>query len=154
MEGEIMLEGEEVSAGSSKPVKARIDSLGRSYGTGSRKNAVAKVWLKVGSGVVTVNGMECAAYFGREALCKRVFNPFHVASSVGCYDVRAVVFGGGKSGQAGAVAHGISKALKDINPSLQPVLRQAGLLTRDSRVVERKKYGQHKARKKCQFSKR
>ncbi|MDB1135532.1 30S ribosomal protein S9 [Candidatus Anaplasma sp. TIGMIC] len=149
-----MVEGDSVAASSGKPAKPKVDKFGRSYGTGARKNAVAKVWLKVGNGVVRVNGVDCAEYFRREALCRRVHNPFHVASVAGCYDARVVVFGGGKSGQAGAVAHGISKALKDINPALHTVLRQTGLLTRDSRVVERKKYGQHKARKKCQFSKR
>ncbi|MFV9838991.1 MAG: 30S ribosomal protein S9 [Aaplasma endosymbiont of Hyalomma asiaticum] len=149
-----MVEGDSIPGGVGKPAKTRVDKFGRSYGTGSRKTSVAKVWLKVGSGVVTVNGMGCAEYFGRDALCRAVHNPFHVVSSVGCYDVKAVVSGGGKSGQAGALAHGISKALKEINPTLQPLLRQVGLLTRDSRVVERKKYGQHKARKKCQFSKR
>lgn len=151
----MMVEGEvSVSSTVGGPAKAKIDRFGRSYGTGSRKTSVAKVWLKVGSGVVNVNGVDCTEYFRRESLCRCIHNPFHVTSTVGCYDVRAVVLGGGISGQAGALAHGISKALKDINPSLQPILRQAGLLTRDSRVVERKKYGQHKARKKCQFSKR
>lgn len=148
-----MTEGEEAAALGGESV-AKMDEFGRSYGTGGRKTAVAKVWLKVGSGVITVNGVECAQYFKRESLCRRVNAPFGVSSSVGCYDVKAVVSGGGISGQAGALAHGISKALKCMNPALHPVLRQSGFLTRDSRVVERKKYGQHKARKKCQFSKR
>ncbi|MGN7678839.1 MAG: 30S ribosomal protein S9 [Anaplasma sp.] len=149
-----MVEGEGAIDPSADKSVAKVDSLGYSYGTGGRKAAVAKVWLKVGQGVITVNGMECAKYFKRESLCRRVSAPFSVSSTVGCYDVKAVVFGGGISGQAGALAHGISKALKDMNPALHQTLRRSGMLTRDSRVVERKKYGQHKARKKCQFSKR
>ncbi|KJV69509.1 30S ribosomal protein S9 [Candidatus Neoehrlichia procyonis] len=134
--------------------KPKVDSHGRSYGTGKRKESVARVWLKAGSGKVTVNGMELSQYFKRSTLCRRVYFPFSVTSTAGCYDVNATVSGGGISGQAGALAHGVSKALKNINPSIRTILKQAGLLTRDSRVVERKKYGQHKARKKCQFSKR
>ncbi|QXK91659.1 30S ribosomal protein S9 [Neoehrlichia mikurensis] len=137
-----------------QPDKPKIDSKGRSYGTGKRKESVARVWIKAGSGKVVVNNMELSKYFKRGSLCRRVYLPFNVTSTTGCYDVIATVAGGGISGQAGALAHGVSKALKDINPSLHPILRQAGLLTRDSRIVERKKYGQHKARKKCQFSKR
>ena len=147
-----MIDSDAVVAGSSKP-KGEVGKLG-AYGTGKRKTSVAKVWVKAGSGAIIVNGVEFSKYFGRASLCRRVQNPFGVASVLGCYDVKATVAGGGLSGQAGAVAHGISKALKDINPSLRQLLSQAGLLTRDSRVVERKKYGQHKARKKCQFSKR
>ena len=138
--------------GNIKAVK--VDVRGRAYGTGRRKEAVARVWLTVGKGNVTVNGLDIFSYFKKNTLCKKVYNPFIVTSTSGCYNVIATVSGGGISGQAGAVAHGISKALKDINPNLHSILRAGGFLTRDSRVVERKKYGQHKARKSCQFSKR
>ncbi|MGN7661016.1 MAG: 30S ribosomal protein S9 [Anaplasma sp.] len=149
-----MVEGKGALDPGADKFAATVGNSGCSYGTGGRKAAVAKVWLKVGQGVITVNGVEYAKYFKRGSLCRKVNAPFSVSSTVGCYDVKAVVFGGGISGQAGALAHGISKALKNINPALHQVLRRSGLLTRDSRVVERKKYGQHKARKKCQFSKR
>ena len=135
-----------------KPIK--LDAYGRAYATGKRKEAVARVWLAVGKGNVTVNGLDIFNYFKKNTLCRKVYNPFIVTSTSGCYNVVATVKGGGISGQAGAVAHGISKALKDISPSLHSILRAGGFLTRDSRVVERKKYGQHKARKSCQFSKR
>ncbi|OUC04559.1 30S ribosomal protein S9 [Ehrlichia sp. Wisconsin_h] len=132
----------------------KVDARGRAYGTGRRKEAVARVWLTVGKGNVTVNGLDIFSYFKKNTLCKKVYNPFIVTATSGCYNVIATVSGGGISGQAGAIAHGISKALKDINPNLHSILRAGGFLTRDSRVVERKKYGQHKARKSCQFSKR
>ncbi|MGN7618748.1 MAG: 30S ribosomal protein S9 [Ehrlichia sp.] len=136
-------------------VKAvKVDACGRAYATGKRKEAVARVWLAVGKGNITINGLDIFNYFKKNTLCRRVYNPFIVTSTSGCYNVVATVKGGGISGQAGAVAHGISKALKDISPGLHVILRANGLLTRDSRVVERKKYGQHKARKSCQFSKR
>ncbi|GAT75708.1 30S ribosomal protein S9 [Ehrlichia ruminantium] len=137
-----------------QPKSIKVDVHGRAYGTGKRKEAVARVWLAVGKGNVTVNGMDLFKYFKKNTLCRKVYNPFIITSTSGCYNVIATVKGGGISGQAGAVAHGISKALADINPSLHAILRSGGLLTRDSRVVERKKYGQHKARKSCQFSKR
>ncbi|MEL7459340.1 MAG: 30S ribosomal protein S9 [Pseudomonadota bacterium] len=130
------------------------DDLGRSYATGKRKDAVARVWIKPGSGKVTVNGKEMATYFARPVLQMILRQPFEVAGVVGEFDVQATVKGGGLSGQAGAVKHGISKALQLYEPSHRAALKAAGFLTRDSRVVERKKYGKAKARKSFQFSKR
>jgi len=130
------------------------DDLGRSYATGKRKDAVARVWIKPGSGKVTVNGKEMDAYFARPVLQMILRQPFQVAGVDGQFDVMATVKGGGLSGQAGAVKHGISKALQLYDPSLRPALKAAGFLTRDSRVVERKKFGKAKARKSFQFSKR
>ena len=130
------------------------DELGRSYATGKRKDAVARVWIKPGSGKVTVNGREMAVYFARPVLQMILRQPFTVAGVDGQFDVMATVKGGGLSGQAGAVKHGISKALQLYDPSLRAALKAAGFLTRDSRVVERKKYGKAKARKSFQFSKR
>ena len=130
------------------------DDLGRSYATGKRKDAVARVWIKPGSGKVTVNGKEMDAYFARPVLQMILRQPFTVAGVEGEFDVQATVKGGGLSGQAGAVKHGISKALQLYDPALRPALKAAGFLTRDSRVVERKKYGKAKARKSFQFSKR
>lgn len=130
------------------------DALGRTYATGKRKNAVARVWIKPGSGKVVVNGKEMAAYFARPVLQMILRQPFTVAGVENEFDVMATVKGGGLSGQAGAVKHGISKALQLYEPSLRGALKAAGFLTRDSRVVERKKYGKAKARKSFQFSKR
>jgi small subunit ribosomal protein S9 len=130
------------------------DALGRAYATGKRKNAVARVWVKPGSGKVTVNGKEMAAYFARPVLQMILKQPFTIANVEGQFDVMATVVGGGLSGQAGAVKHGISKALQLYEPGLRAALKAAGFLTRDSRVVERKKYGKAKARKSFQFSKR
>ncbi|MAM60487.1 30S ribosomal protein S9 [Maritimibacter sp. UBA3975] len=130
------------------------DDLGRSYATGKRKDAVARVWIKPGSGKVTVNGKEMDKYFARPVLQMILRQPFTVAGVDGEFDVMATVTGGGLSGQAGAVKHGISKALQLYEPSLRPALKAAGFLTRDSRVVERKKYGRRKARRSFQFSKR
>ena len=130
------------------------DKLGRSYATGKRKNAIARVWVKPGSGKVVVNGKEMAAYFARPVLQMILKQPFTVANVEGQFDVMATVCGGGLSGQAGAVKHGISKALQLYEPALRGALKAAGFLTRDSRVVERKKYGKAKARKSFQFSKR
>ena len=130
------------------------DDLGRAYATGKRKDAVARVWIKPGSGKVTVNGKEMDAYFARPVLQMILRQPFQVAGVDGQFDVTATVKGGGLSGQAGAVKHGISKALQLYDPCLRPALKAAGFLTRDSRVVERKKYGKAKARKSFQFSKR
>jgi small subunit ribosomal protein S9 len=130
------------------------DSLGRAYATGKRKDAVARVWIKPGSGKVVVNGKEMAAYFARPVLQMILRQPFSVAGVSGQFDVNATVAGGGLSGQAGAVKHGISKALQLYDPTLRPALKAAGFLTRDSRVVERKKYGKRKARRSFQFSKR
>jgi small subunit ribosomal protein S9 len=130
------------------------DSLGRAYATGKRKDAVARVWIKPGKGNVTVNGKDVNAYFARPVLQMILKQPFEVAGVVGEFDVMATVSGGGLSGQAGAVKHGISKALQLYTPALRGALKAAGFLTRDSRVVERKKYGKAKARKSFQFSKR
>ena len=136
---------------SREPVR---DELGRSYATGKRKDAVARVWIKPGSGKVTVNGKDMDAYFARPVLQMILRQPFTVAGVEGEFDVMATVKGGGLSGQAGAVKHGISKALQLYDPALRASLKAAGFLTRDSRVVERKKYGKAKARKSFQFSKR
>ncbi len=130
------------------------DAQGRSYATGKRKDAVARVWIKPGNGKVVVNGKTMADYFARPVLQMILRQPFTVAGVEGQFDVVATVAGGGLSGQAGAVKHGISKALQLFEPSLRGALKAAGFLTRDSRVVERKKYGKAKARKSFQFSKR
>ncbi len=130
------------------------DELGRAYATGKRKNAIARVWIKPGSGKVTVNGRELNVYFARPVLQMILRQPFTVSGTEDQFDVMATVVGGGLSGQAGAVKHGISKALQLYDPSLRAGLKAAGFLTRDSRVVERKKYGRAKARKSFQFSKR
>ncbi|HSF94917.1 MAG TPA: 30S ribosomal protein S9 [Thermohalobaculum sp.] len=130
------------------------DALGRSYATGKRKDAVARVWVKPGRGKVVVNGKEMAKYFARPVLQMVIDQPFKVANVAGQFDVMCTVAGGGLSGQAGAVKHGISKALTLYDPELRPALKAAGFLTRDSRVVERKKYGKRKARRSFQFSKR
>ncbi|MGH6947222.1 MAG: 30S ribosomal protein S9 [Kiloniellales bacterium] len=130
------------------------DAQGRSYATGKRKNAVARVWIKPGSGRVTVNGREQERYFARPVLRMLISQPFEAARRTNQFDVVCTVVGGGLSGQAGAVRHGISKALTLYEPELRPVLKQGGFLTRDSRVVERKKYGRAKARRSFQFSKR
>jgi small subunit ribosomal protein S9 len=130
------------------------DALGRSYATGKRKDAVARVWIRPGSGKVEVNGKDMGAYFARPVLQMILRQPFSVAGVAGQFDVYATVAGGGLSGQAGAVKHGISKALQLFDPSLRPALKAAGFLTRDARVVERKKYGRAKARRSFQFSKR
>jgi len=130
------------------------DALGRSYATGKRKNAVARVWIRPGSGKVVVNGKEMKVYFARPVLQMILRQPFTVAGVEGQFDVMATVAGGGLSGQAGAVKHGISKALQLYEPALRGALKAAGFLTRDSRVVERKKYGKRKARRSFQFSKR
>ena len=134
--------------------EAQRDQLGRSYATGKRKDAVARVWVKAGSGKVVVNGKDIAEYFARPVLQMILRQPFEVAGVAGQYDVQATVKGGGLSGQAGAVKHGISQALQLHEPGLRAALKAAGFLTRDSRVVERKKYGKSKARRSFQFSKR
>lgn len=131
-----------------------VDDLGRSYATGKRKDAIARVWVKPGSGKITVNGRDQETYFARPTLRLIVNQPFQVAGRENQYDVVATVKGGGLSGQAGAVKHGISKALQLAEPELRAALKAAGFLTRDSRVVERKKYGKAKARRSFQFSKR
>ena len=131
-----------------------IDSLGRAYATGRRKDAVARVWLKPGSGKIVVNGRDQEVYFARPTLRLVINQPFDIAGRRDQYDVVASVSGGGLSGQAGAVKHGISQALTRYEPALRTTIKQAGFLTRDSRVVERKKYGRAKARRSFQFSKR
>src|SRR5579863_2982325 len=135
-------------------VKPKLDAHGRAYATGKRKNAVARVWIKPGTGRITVNGRDSPIYFARPVLRMLLNQPFAVAQRLGQYDVVCTVVGGGLSGQAGAVRHGISKALTYYEPGLRPVLKAQGFLTRDSRVVERKKYGKRKARRSFQFSKR
>jgi small subunit ribosomal protein S9 len=132
----------------------KLDKLGRAYATGKRKNAVARVWIKPGAGKVTVNGRELAVYFARPVLQMIVKQPLGVTARVDQYDIMITVAGGGLSGQAGAVRHGLSKALTYYEPGLRPALKKEGFLTRDSRVVERKKYGKRKARRSFQFSKR
>lgn len=136
------------------PAKPKIDAQGRSYATGKRKNAIARVWVKPGSGKIIVNGREAPIYFARPVLQMIIAQPFSAANRSGQYDVWCTVSGGGLSGQAGALKHGISRALIGIEPDLRSVLKQGGFLTRDSRVVERKKYGLAKARRRFQFSKR
>jgi small subunit ribosomal protein S9 len=136
------------------PAKPKIDSLGRSYSTGKRKNAIARVWIKPGSGKMTVNGREWNKYFARPVLQMIMAQPFKVSSQENRFDIFCTVTGGGLSGQAGAVRHAISRALTLFDPALRPVLKKNSLLTRDSRVVERKKYGRRKARRSFQFSKR
>jgi small subunit ribosomal protein S9 len=132
----------------------QLDKYGRAYATGRRKDAIARVWLKPGSGKIVINGREQETYFARPTLRLVINQPFDVAERRGQYDVEATVVGGGLSGQAGAVKHGISQALTRYEPALRGVVKQAGFLTRDSRAVERKKYGRAKARRSFQFSKR
>ena len=132
----------------------KVDKFNRAYATGKRKDAVARVWIKPGAGKVTVNSREVEVYFARPVLRMMIEQPFSVAQRSGQYDVICTVAGGGLSGQAGAVRHGISKALTYFEPELRSVLKKGGFLTRDSRVVERKKYGKAKARRSFQFSKR
>lgn len=135
-------------------VEPKIDESGRTYATGKRKDAVARVWIKPGTGMLTVNGRTGETYFARPVLRMVLSQPFQVTERVGQYDIVCTVAGGGLSGQAGAVRHGLSKALSLREPELRGVLKKAGMLTRDSRVVERKKYGKAKARRSFQFSKR
>ncbi|MBN8647579.1 MAG: 30S ribosomal protein S9 [Caulobacterales bacterium] len=132
----------------------QIDSLGRSYSTGKRKNAIARVWVKRGSGKITINGKDQEVYFARPVLRMVINQPGQVTNRTSEFDVIATVKGGGLSGQAGAIRHGIATALTRFEPALRPVLKPFGYLTRDSRVVERKKYGRAKARRSFQFSKR
>jgi small subunit ribosomal protein S9 len=144
-----------VPAENAAPVHVqKLDKEGRAYATGKRKNAIARVWIKPGNGKITVNGKEFNAFFARPVLQMILQQPIVAASRKDQYDVVATVSGGGLSGQAGAVRHGISQALTFFEPELRPVLKSGGFLTRDSRVVERKKYGKAKARKSFQLSKR
>ncbi len=135
-------------------VEPKRDTLGRSYATGRRKNAVARVWIKPGKGEIMINGKRVGQYFARPVLRMLITQPFLVADRYNQFDVYCTVVGGGLSGQAGAVRHGISRALTYYEPELRGILKIAGFLTRDSRVVERKKYGRAKARRSFQFSKR
>ena len=135
-------------------IKPQIDELGRAYATGKRKNAVARVWIKPGSGKVEVNGRDSPVYFARPVLRMLINQPLVATNRHSQFDVWCTVKGGGLSGQAGAVRHGISQALTRYEPGLRPLLKSQGFLTRDSRVVERKKYGKAKARRSFQFSKR
>ncbi len=132
----------------------KLDNLGRAYATGKRKNAIARVWVRPGSGKIVVNKKEFAKYFARPVLQMILKQPIIASNREGQFDIIATVVGGGLSGQAGAVRHGISKALTYYEPALRGVLKKGGFLTRDSRVVERKKYGKAKARRSFQFSKR
>ena len=143
-----------VAQASAAPAEPKIDKQGRSFATGKRKNAVARVWIKPGSGRMTINGRDLAVYFARPVLRMMINQPFSQCNRANQFDVTCSVVGGGLSGQAGAVRHGISRALTYFEPGLRPVLKQGGFLTRDSRVVERKKYGKRKARRSFQFSKR
>ena len=136
------------------PRSPERDEHGRSYATGKRKDAVARVWIKPGKGKVTVNGKDMDAYFARPVLQMILRQPFQITNVEGQFDVYATVAGGGLSGQAGAVKHGISQALTKFEPELRAAVKAAGFLTRDSRVVERKKYGRAGARRRFQFSKR
>ena len=132
----------------------QLDKFGRAYATGRRKDAIARVWLKPGSGKITVNGRDQETYFARPTLRLVINQPFGITDRTGQYDIVATVKGGGLSGQAGAVLHGIAQALTRYEPVLRTTVKRAGVLTRDSRAVERKKYGKAKARKSFQFSKR
>ncbi|MBM3541730.1 MAG: 30S ribosomal protein S9 [Alphaproteobacteria bacterium] len=136
------------------PAEPKVDKQGRAYATGKRKNAIARVWLKRGTGKLTVNDRDSEKYFVRPVLRMMLAQPFVVTNRLGQFDVWCTVVGGGLSGQAGAVRHGISKALTYFEPELRPKLKVGGFLTRDPRVVERKKYGRAKARRSFQFSKR
>ena len=135
-------------------VEPKIDPQGRSYATGKRKNAIARVWIKPGPGKITVNGRDVETFFARQVLRMIINQPFAAVGREDQYDVVSTVSGGGLSGQAGALRHGISRALTYYEPALRPALKKGGFLTRDSRVVERKKYGRRKARRSFQFSKR
>lgn len=132
----------------------KLDSLGRAYATGKRKDAVARVWVKPGSGRILVNNKDFTEYFARPVLQMIIQQPIVATNRTGQYDIRATVSGGGLSGQAGALRHGLSQALTHYEPELRSLLKKGGFLTRDARVVERKKYGRRKARRSFQFSKR
>jgi small subunit ribosomal protein S9 len=141
-------------AAAAAPAKPKLDAKGRAYATGRRKNAISRVWVKRGSGKITVNGKAIETYFARPVLRMLVQQPLVLANRATQFDVECTVTGGGLSGQAGAVRHGLSRAMTHFEPELRGVLKKAGFLTRDSRAVERKKYGRAKARRSFQFSKR
>lgn len=142
------------SAGSTEPAKPKLDEKGRAYGTGRRKDAVARVWLSRGTGKITVNGRDITQYFARGTQRLVINQAFEISNRSGQFDVVCFVKGGGLSGQAGAVRHGLTRALVNFEPALRGPLKKAGFLTRDSRAVERKKYGRHKARRSTQWVKR
>jgi len=148
------LKGAETGAPLTPLREQKLDKHGRAYATGKRKNAIARVWIKPGTGRISVNGRDVATYFARPVLRMIIQQPLVVAKRTGQYDLVVSVAGGGLSGQAGAVRHGLSKALTHYEPELRAPLKREGFLTRDSRVVERKKYGKRKARRSFQFSKR
>jgi small subunit ribosomal protein S9 len=152
---EKIIEAKELPVGiQALPREKKIDSLGRAYGTGKRKNSAARVWIKKGTGKVKINDRDAKEYLGREILFNIAVAPFGATKNENKFDVIATISGGGKSGQAGALAHGISKALVAFDPETHKSLRDGGFLTRDSRVVERKKYGLKKARKAQTYRKR
>ena len=134
--------------------KATSSNVPQSYGTGRRKNAIARVWVGIGTGNITVNKKSADLYFSRETHRKIILAPFAATKTTGQYDIKCTVKGGGSSGQAGAILHGVARALAKLSENFQVTLSREGFLTRDPRVVERKKYGKHKARKSTQFSKR
>ena len=148
------LAGMSATAEAQAPAVQKIDAQGRAYATGKRKNAIARVWIKPGKGSITINGRDQEVYFARPVLRVMLAQPFQVTDRVGQFDVVVTVQGSGLSGQAGAIRHGLSKALTYYEPGLRPALKPHGFLTRDSRIVERKKYGRAKARRSFQFSKR
>jgi len=155
VDADAYLAGAPVVAAPTAPLRQQeLDKFGRAYATGRRKDAVARVWLKPGSGKITINGRDQEIYFARPTLRLVINQPFGVAERDGQYDVVCTVKGGGLSGQAGAVKHGIAQALTKFEPVLRAPVKAAGFLTRDSRTVERKKYGRAKARRSFQFSKR
>lgn len=157
---EVVAENKAAEAtGTEQPVKAEdkkpvLDEKGRAYGTGRRKDAVARVWVQRGNGKIVINGREQEQYFARGTQRLVINQPFEITNRTGQFDVVCLVSGGGLSGQAGAVRHGISRALINFEPALRLTLKKSGLLTRDSRMVERKKYGKHKARRSTQWVKR
>lgn len=149
------VEGTSAVSENAAPVRVKtVDAKGRAYATGRRKDAVARVWLKPGKGMVTVNGRDQSVYFARQTQRLILNQPFLIANRVGSFDIVCTVKGGGLSGQAGAVRHGIARALQNFEPELRSALKKAGMLTRDSRVVERKKVGKRKARRSPQWGKR
>jgi len=152
-----LVQGTPIAAGTeptAAPIAPKRDAQGRAYATGGRKESVARVWVMPGKGAYTINGKPATQYFARPVLRMLIAQPFLVADRYQTFDVVATVAGGGLSGQAGAVRHGISRALVNYEPELRSILKKAGFLTRDPRAVERKKYGKAKARRSFQFSKR
>jgi small subunit ribosomal protein S9 len=152
--GKAMGMAQAAQAAAAAPAKPKLDAKGRAYATGRRKDAISRVWVKRGSGKITVNGKTIETYFARPVLRMLVQQPLVLANRATQFDVECTVTGGGLSGQAGAVRHGLSRAMTNFEPELRAVLKKAGFLTRDSRAVERKKYGRAKARRSFQFSKR